>query len=94
MRLKLAFKEDVQSADWMVNITKNHALDKLHKMFFAIGEPAKLDDYAGVHLSETEFLKNGEPQIRKSPPSSSSPRHAQSRVQTLTARPSSILGQQ
>lgn len=59
LRLKLAFKADVESARWMVNVTKGQALNKLHKMFFAIGEPAKLDTYKGIHLSETEFLRNG-----------------------------------
>ena len=45
--------------DWLQNKTKEAGLDKLRRMFFAVGQPAYWDYYNGVYLEPDKYLWNG-----------------------------------
>ena len=59
LRLKAAFRNDFFHLDWLRNTTKQAGLDKLHHMFFAVGQPAYWDYYNGVYLVRDKYLWNG-----------------------------------
>ena len=59
LRLKAAFRNDFLHLDWLQNTTKQAGLDKLHHMFFAVGQPAYWDYYNGVYLVRDKYLWNG-----------------------------------
>ncbi|KAJ1488983.1 hypothetical protein T484DRAFT_3560624 [Baffinella frigidus] len=59
LRLKLAFKDDLDNVKWLAESTKDAAKEKLKAMFFAIGEPSHWNSDGNLKLSETRFLWNG-----------------------------------
>lgn len=56
--LMFVFGKRIQELEWMSNITKKKALDKLNKMKVKIGYPSKWKDYSSVKVSKTDYLNN------------------------------------
>jgi putative endopeptidase len=53
-----AMREDIESATWMTEPTKQHALEKLHAVVNRIGYPDKWRDYRALQISRDDELGN------------------------------------
>ncbi len=56
--LKLALSERIQNLDWMSDVTKNEAQDKLTKINVKIGYPDKWRDYSGLMVEKDSYFNN------------------------------------
>ncbi|MEJ8756135.1 M13 family metallopeptidase [Pontibacter sp. H259] len=56
--LQEAFKEHVRDLDWMSDVTKQRALEKLGAFAVKIGYPDKWEDYKGLEVDRTSFAAN------------------------------------
>jgi len=56
--IKSAFRLRIQNLDWMSDITKQKALEKLNKIHVKVGYPDKFPDIAGLKVSKESYLQN------------------------------------
>ena len=56
--LFLAYRERIQKLDWMSDVTKKKALEKLNAYTRKIGYPDKLDGYKGLVVSRNSYFEN------------------------------------
>jgi len=59
--LFVAYREHINSLDWMSDATKKQELTKLEAIKRKIGYPAKLRGYAGLDLSRKSYFDNNVP---------------------------------
>ena len=57
-KLKLAYRQSIESLDWMSDETKIQALDKLSKFRAKIGYPDEWIDYSGIEISANDLFGN------------------------------------
>lgn len=57
-KVKDAFGESIQEADWMSPTTKQAALRKLKAMKKKVGYPDKWKDYEGLNITRESFIQN------------------------------------
>ena len=53
-----AYKEKLQKATWMSDVTRQKALDKLDKLNVKIGYPTKFRDYSGLVIDPEDYVGN------------------------------------
>jgi putative endopeptidase len=56
--LRLAFQQGIDELDWMTDVTKQHAQDKLAKFTAKIGYPETWKDYSGLDVMENDLVGN------------------------------------
>ncbi len=56
--LRKAFEIRIKNLDWMSDVTKQKALDKLNAFTPKIGYPDKWKNYDGLEISDAAFIKN------------------------------------
>ncbi len=56
--LKEAFKDRINNADWMSDVTKQRALEKLATITVKVGYPDKWRDYSGLEIKEDSYFAN------------------------------------
>ncbi len=56
--LQAAFELRIQKNDWMTEVTKKRAVDKLHSFFKKIGYPTKWKSFDDVTISKNDFFAN------------------------------------
>lgn len=56
--LMAVYDERIQKLDWMSDVTKKKALEKLHTITPKIGYPSKWKDYAGLEITRDNFFQN------------------------------------
>ena len=56
--LFVAYRERIQKLDWMSDVTKKKALEKLNAYTRKIGYPDKLDGYKGLVVSRDSYFEN------------------------------------
>jgi len=54
--IKLELKERLENNEWMENITKTKALEKLKHMNFKVGYPDKWKDFSSLHISNKDDI--------------------------------------
>jgi putative endopeptidase len=54
----LAYRQHIQSLDWMSDSTKQKALYKLSKITKKVGYPDKWKDFSGMDINRTSFARN------------------------------------
>ena len=56
--LKEAFAMRIQNAEWMTDVTKTRALEKLAAITVKVGYPDKWRDYSGLEIKEDSYFAN------------------------------------
>ena len=56
--LKDAFKDRINNAEWMSDVTKERALEKLGTIMVKVGYPDKWRDYSGLEIKEDSYFAN------------------------------------
>ena len=56
--LKEAFKDRINNAEWMSDVTKERALEKLATIMVKVGYPDKWRDYSGLEIKEDSYFAN------------------------------------
>ena len=56
--LKEAFKDRINNAEWMSDVTKERALEKLDAIRVKVGYPDKWRDYSGLEIKEDSYFAN------------------------------------
>ncbi len=56
--MRSAFMKRLASADWMSNLTKRKALEKLGTMGFKVGRPRRFKDYKGLVIESDSIVEN------------------------------------
>ncbi len=56
--LQEAFKVRIAEADWMDNVTKGRAVEKLESMLVKVGYPDKWRDYSGLEIKNDSYFAN------------------------------------
>jgi putative endopeptidase len=56
--LKIALESSIKNLDWMSEVTKTKALEKLNTMRVKVGYPNKWKDYSSVDISPDNYVQN------------------------------------
>ncbi|MEJ5267861.1 MAG: M13 family metallopeptidase [Bacteroidales bacterium] len=56
--LRIAFGERIKNLDWMSDVTKQHALEKLQAIRVKIGYPEVWKDYSNLIIKDDNYLSN------------------------------------
>ncbi len=57
-RIEVAMEKEIQALDWMTDVTKGRALEKLHAIANKVGYPEKWRDYSTVEVKRPDFFGN------------------------------------
>lgn len=56
--LRVAFESRIKNVDWMIDSTKQKAIEKLHAITVKVGYPDKWKDYSDLEITEDNYFGN------------------------------------
>ncbi len=57
-RIEMAMEKEIKALDWMTDVTKQRAIEKLHAVANKVGYPDRWRDYASVNVARSDFFGN------------------------------------
>ncbi|MEA2165650.1 MAG: putative endopeptidase [Thermoanaerobaculia bacterium] len=57
-QIEHAMEKEIASLDWMTDVTKKHALEKLHAIANKVGYPDRWRDYSSITIKPSDFYGN------------------------------------
>src|SRR5436305_6130490 len=57
-RIEAAMEAEIKALDWMTDVTKKHALEKLHAVANKVGYPERWRDYSSVTVKPHDYFGN------------------------------------